>query len=380
MCLTDRNGGGIPSSSHVYVGDRPPDAGDGRFVRYRTSSPDEIARSVTDLLRGFHWFRTRLDSELCPPNPQNRGLGCIKNAGPKRLILGVRFILCDEENLGLPCLVGVRFCPKYMNKVILAGVAANFLGVSSSFGATLFSDDFSYSNGNLVGQGGWLQTSTTATSPIQVSNGAAVLGTSGQDIYAPLVSSLSLSAGTSFYYGLTINVSAAQATGDHFAHFTPVVGDSTAFFGRTYIKSSGAGFVLGYMETSGTGSSVNYGSPVLSFGQSYRVVVAYNSVNGTLNDTASLYVNPSDTVFESNNTPYLTDTWTSVSTEPAVAVAMNLRQGTAANAPTLTVDFLSAGDAFSSAARFSPVPEPSTWALFGAGVIGLALVVRRKGK
>jgi hypothetical protein len=267
-----------------------------------------------------------------------------------------------------------------MKKVILAGAAASLLGISSSFGATLFSDDFTYPNGNLAGQGSWLQTSTPSASPIQVTGGVAVIGTSGQDIYAPLVSALSLSAGTSFFYGLTINVSAAQSTGDYFAHFTPTVGDSSLFFGRTFVKSSGSGYLLGYMETSGTGSAVTYGSQILNFGQSYRVVVAYNSVAGTLNDTASLYVNPSDTVVEANNSPYLTDTWTTASAEPTSVAALNLRQGGSTAAPTLTVDFLSAGDAFSSAAGFSPVPEPSTWALFGAGVIGLGLVVRRKSK
>ncbi len=267
-----------------------------------------------------------------------------------------------------------------MNKIILAGAAASLLGVSSSFGATLFSDDFSYSNGNLVGQGGWLQTGTIAASPIQVSSGAASLGTSGQDIYAPLVSSLSLSAGTSFYVGLTINVSAAPPSGDFFAHFTAVTGAQSSFYGRTYIQSSGSGFVFGYMEASGTGSAVAYGSQVLSFGQGYRLVVAYNSVSGTLNDTASLYVNPSDTFIEGSNVSYLTDTWTTASSEPSSIAALNFRQGASGNSATLTVDFLSAGDAFSSAASFSPVPEPSTWALFGAGLVGLVLVVRRKSK
>ena len=264
-----------------------------------------------------------------------------------------------------------------MKNILLAGATASLVGISSSYGATLFSDDFSYPNGNLVGQGGWVQTSSTA-SPIQVAGGAAALGTSGQDIYSPLVSSLSLSAGPSFYYGLALNVSAAQATGDCFVHFTPTAGDSISFFGQTFIKSSGAGFVLGYLEVSG--GTVNYGSTVLSFNTNYRLVVAYNNVSGPLNDTASLYVNPSDPRVEGNNTAYLTDTWTSATAEPTAIAALNLRQGTATSSPTLTVDFLSAGDAFSAAGSFSPVPEPSTWALFGAGVIGLGLVIRRKAK
>lgn len=49
--------------------------------------------------------------------------------------------------------------------------------------------------------------------------------------------------------------------------------------------------------------------------------------------------------------------------------------GTVASGGTSRIDnFLVSGTAI------TPVPEPSTWALFGAGLLGLGLVVRRKSK
>src|SRR5213594_3641898 len=104
----------------------------------------------------------------------------------------------------------------------------------------LVSDDFnSYANGNLVGQGPWLQTGATATSPIQVSSSQVVLGTSGQDAYDPFPGgAITLTDGTSIYEGLTLNVSAAQLTGDYVTHFTPNAGNTLTFISRLFAKSS----------------------------------------------------------------------------------------------------------------------------------------------
>jgi trimeric autotransporter adhesin len=237
-----------------------------------------------------------------------------------------------------------------------------------------FSDNFnSYSAGDLVGQGGWTLTGTSVVNPIQASNGGASLTTTGQDLYSPLSSILTPADGTTFYIGLTLNVSAAQATGDYFLHFTPALGETSALYGRLFVKSSGTGYQLGYLETSGTGSATTYGTTDLTFGSSYRVVLAYNRVAGTLNDTANLYVNPSNTAVEGANTPYLTDTWTTATAEPAAIAALNLRQGTAANAPTLALDNLVAASTF---AEVAVVPEPATAGLvaLGAG----ALLIRRR--
>jgi hypothetical protein len=230
----------------------------------------------------------------------------------------------------------------------------------------------SYTNGDLAGQGSWTQTGGTTNAPVQVNNGVAVLGATGQDIYKPLTSGLTLADGGSFYIGATINVATAAAGGDYFLHFTPALGDSSLFYARTFIRSSGAGFQLGYLETSGAGGSVNYGATEFSFGTDYRIVLAYNRVAGLVNDTANLYVNPADAQNQGNNTALLSDTWTSVSAEPAGIAAVNLRQGSAANAPTLTVDDLIVATTFAEAVA---VPEPTAASLLA--LAGGAWLLRR---
>ena len=251
---------------------------------------------------------------------------------------------------------------------------------ASLHAAPLFSDDFNtYSAGNLVGQGGWSQTGATATTPIQVSSGKAALGISGQDVYSALPGGISSFAdGSTFYLGLNLNVSAAQATGDYFLHYSPTVGESSLFFDRLFVKSSGAGFVLGYLATSGTGSGVLYGSTVLSFNTDYRTVLAYNAVAGTQNDTAAIYVNPSDLSVELNNTAYATFGWNggTVSAENHNVAAVNLRQGGNTASATLTVDNLNASQSFADVATYTAVPEPASITLLGISLT--ALLIRRR--
>lgn len=266
-----------------------------------------------------------------------------------------------------------------MKKLVAASLLACVSVVIPSRASVLFSENFdSYNNGNLVGQGPWLQTGASATTPIQVSSGKAIVGTSGQDVYAPFSSGVyTIPDGTTFCVGLTLSLSAAQSAGDYFLHTTPTAGNSSTFVERVFAKSSGSGYVLGYLETAGGGGAVvNYGSTVLSFNTDYRVVVVYNAVAGTLNDTASLYVNPTDTSVEANNTPYISlDPWGSTSAESDAVAALNLRQGTAGNSPNVSVDNLVAGTLFGDVAA---VPEPSSLALLGLGLVGGAFWARRK--
>jgi hypothetical protein len=260
-------------------------------------------------------------------------------------------------------------------------LAASPLGSQAT---VVFYDDFnSYVNGNLagtaqdaLGQGTWRQTSTSAATPVQVNNGTVVLGTSGQDVYAPLTSPISITDGSTFYIGATVDLTAAQATGDYFLHWTPIVGSSTIFPERLFAKSSGAGFVFGYDGSSG--GTVNYSSTVLSLNTSYRVVLAYTGVNGALNDTFALYVNPTDTSVEGNNTAYLTSGYVGTGAESTTVAGINLRQGTAANAPSVILDNLTVATLFSDAASAAPVPEPSSVAIIVMGGFAGLVALRRK--
>jgi hypothetical protein len=247
----------------------------------------------------------------------------------------------------------------------LATVLIGVAGTLSSSGAVVFSENFdTYSNGPLTNQGSWLATANVA-GPIQVSSGRAQLATSGQDAYAAFSAPLANADGTSLFYGLTVYILSAQVTGDYFFHLSNPAGTTSLFYDRLFARSSGGGFQFGFVDTSGTGSTITWGSAVLSLTTDYRVVVAQNFVAGAFNDTLSLYVNPTDTLVEGNNTAYLTHTWTATtSAETATYAAANLRQGTAANAPGVLVDDILISKTFS---EVSAVPEPSAALLLVAG-------------
>src|SRR6185436_4045011 len=103
-----------------------------------------------------------------------------------------------------------------------------------------------------------------------------------------------------------------------------------------------------------------WGTTVLSLSTDYRVVVGQKFVAGLVNDTFSLYVNPTDPSVEANNMAYLLHTWSSVSPETATYAAVNLRQGTAGNAAAVLVDNIFVSKTF---ADVTVVPEPSSIAL-----------------
>jgi hypothetical protein len=229
----------------------------------------------------------------------------------------------------------------------------------------LFSDDFTYPNGDLVGNDGWVQTGTTTTTPVQIAAGKVVLAT-GQDVQNALTTPYSLVDGTPFYIGLTIDVQTAAAAGDYFVHWSPGL-QNNAFISRVEIRSSGTGFNVGYVETSGTGASLTWGSTVFNFNQAYRLVVQYNPVAGGVNDTADVYM---------DGNAELHDTWNSITAESTTLGTLNFRQA-AGNAPGLKVDDLNLTTTFAEAATYTAVPEPTSLSLL-AGFGLLACFLRRR--
>lgn len=245
--------------------------------------------------------------------------------------------------------------------IAVAAVCGALTGAAQA--AIVLSDDFNaYTSGSLVGQGGWGQTGTSTVNPIQVTNGQVPLVTNGQDAYRAFSSTVPNANGTGIYTGFDVTVTSA-ATGDYFFHLSDPAGTTTYFYQRIFVKSATGGYVLGLVDTSGTGSATTYGTTVLQLNQPYHISVAWNFVgNATNKDTFSLYVNPTDAV-EGSNTPYLTHTWTSTSmAEPAQLSAANLRQGTNGSAPGVTLDNVVVATTFGEV-----VPEPATLALLAVG-------------
>jgi hypothetical protein len=271
-----------------------------------------------------------------------------------------------------------------MKKIIVVLAVAALCSTPKLFSSIVFSDNFNlYGNGNLagvtqdaLGQGTWRQSGASATTPIQVVNGAVALGSSGQDVYSPLTTPTTLADGQSLYFSLGINVTAAQAGGDYFLHFTPNAGNTSLFYSRLFIKSVSGGFELGWLGTSGGTGLPTYGSTVLSLNTSYQVVMAYNySATSPTNSTGAVFVNPADPNV-GNNTAYLTANWLTTATPDTNSVAaVNFRQGSAGSAATLTVDNLVVATEFSDVVT---VPEPSFLALGIAGGFACLVALRRK--
>ena len=262
-----------------------------------------------------------------------------------------------------------------MKKSVVFLTAALALLSSQSFATPVLSDNFnSYPNGNLTNGTTWFQTGAPGATPVQVNGGVVTIGSSGQDVYSPFSSPVTLADGQSLYFGLTLNVSAAQATGDYFLHFTPNAGNGSLFYDRAFVQSTSGGYLLGLQGTSGTGATVTYGTQVLSFGTSYNFVLAYNYFSATTNSAIdSIYINPTDPAV-ANNTAYLTAAWQGNADTNQIG-AVNFRQGSAGSAPTLTVDNLVVSQTFGDTV---PAPEPSTIALAAMGGAACLAAFRRR--
>ena len=253
-------------------------------------------------------------------------------------------------------------------KLLPFAVVALCAASASSHAATvLYSTDFNgpaYADGAIAtdittGQSGWLYTaSATGTAPVisnTATNGVVSLASSGPDVKHALADTVT--AGTSVYVSATINLSAVQATGDYFLHLSD--GSSSLFFGRIYAKSATGGYTLAFASSSGTPAAAAYGTTVLSLNTSYNILFRYDYVAGTTNDTGSLWVNPTS---EDGSTDTAYVGLTVLGVDPTVAInTINLRQGNASNAATLTVDNLSV----------YTIPEPATALLGAFGLLGL---------
>jgi hypothetical protein len=213
--------------------------------------------------------------------------------------------------------VHVRFAPASgTNQVINGSITSKSLGAApASFNVSgteagnaasnlLLLENFNYSLGELttVASTTWTVNSGAGTNNIPVVAGALTfagypssnvgnsitLATTGQDAFRGFTSASATSG--DLYVSFLMNVTSAQAAGDYVFALLPDNSTSN-YTARTFIKSSGSGFVIGISKGSvGANETAVYGATEFAFSTTYLVVIKYSFIAGATNDAAVIHV------------------------------------------------------------------------------------------
>ncbi len=214
---------------------------------------------------------------------------------------------------------------------------------SISFGQILVNEDFTYADGNLVGNGTWTAHSGAGATAIQVSSNKISLthgGGSREDVSIPFTSSSTAKYAS---FDLTIADLGAPIAGTDYEYFAHFKDNGFTFLARVDIVSpTGSGdFRVGIATNSSTAQEV--WATDMSYDTTYRITVKYDETAGQ----AQLWV---DASVES-------DTSISGTTATGVAVTnFSFRQSNSTSDETITVDNLIVAENFVSANTLS-VPQ-----------------------
>jgi len=206
----------------------------------------------------------------------------------------------------------------------------------------LLAEDFDYSTG-LITAHGWTNHSGTnnpsvTTSSISypgylssgVGNEVSLLSSQDGDVNRTFLAQNS----GAVYVSFLVNVTAATTTGDYFLNVSTNPFNTLYYRGRIYAKIDGSNNLAFGIAQSTT--SANYSSFTYALGTTYMIVLKYNMVSGLTNDVASIYINPALNSAEPVS-GWISNTDASGNDVSDIG-SVALRQGSAANAPSLKID------------------------------------------
>ncbi len=203
-----------------------------------------------------------------------------------------------------------------------------------SFGQVILAENFSYTDGSLVGNSTWENVSGTAGNFL-VSSGKAVVqhGTPDEDVKIPFAS-VSGDIYVAFDFSVD-DLGAPYKAGSDFEYFTHL-----GFKARMDIQTGGNGgdYTVGISSSSST-AEANWATD-LTFGQVYRAIIKFDQVTGT----AQLWIDPTAS----------TDTSISgTGTGAATILSFDLRQSDSEENETVRVDDLMIGQTFADVLVYS---------------------------
>jgi hypothetical protein len=172
-----------------------------------------------------------------------------------------------------------------MRKVIIL-LALGVLAASSASASLPWMETFTYSDGNLTANPGWLTHSGTGTD-VQVLNSEAVLtSTNAPDDNYQFRTQLEASATDVLYASFRLKISGTQtAAGTYFAHF---MNTGTFFAGRVFAALvDGTTYKLGINSANTTPPA--WSAP-LNKGQYYKIMIKYDAASGL----STMWIDPID--------------------------------------------------------------------------------------
>jgi hypothetical protein len=241
-------------------------------------------------------------------------------------------------------------------------LAVAILAAAQAHAALLASDTFTYSDGDLTTVSGGTWTIFSGTTALNVTN---IAGNGWASIATTRSEDEQLTFGGThtndvLYAGFDLRID-TQVASTGIGYFGLFKDSSTGnLFDRVVLTNDGASVRIGIENQNGV-PPIFFG--LLTLGATNHIVVRYDQTGTSV---ATLWVNPT---LETDSSVSATDL---APVQHANIIAFGLRQGANQQGNEL-VDNLLVGTSFADV-----VPEPSTVALVGAGLLGLLTMRRRR--